>query len=260
MGTADTAQDGINANTPQTRRIELTPTQLTTDYQVAILSNVSGAPTTSDYQPSIAIVIDKALDGAGTVVDRSVSVSEPPGGYIQAIVAGPKEPLLATVADTPLDDGRGLQNSPLWRFIHLQRLADPTQPYNATTNPYLTIDSAPVGLNVFNGVANEVGIDEVVLQSNQRGNEFVDKQAALVLRAAVLQYGLYEHHVRTGWEPTPFQPKFVAFLWLFEHGTGSGWWCGRVYGNRSSASFFSGFEQNPYALADVEQPPLCRTA
>lgn len=38
-----------------------------------------------------------------------------------------------------------------FRMIHLQRLADPTQPFNANTNPYRTIDSMSVDLTAFNG-------------------------------------------------------------------------------------------------------------
>ncbi|HBJ34375.1 MAG TPA: hypothetical protein DDZ51_06345 [Planctomycetaceae bacterium] len=35
--------------------------------------------------------------------------------------------------------------------IFLQRLADPTQPWNVTTNPYITVDSMTLDLTVFNG-------------------------------------------------------------------------------------------------------------
>lgn len=34
--------------------------------------------------------------------------------------------------------------------VHLQRLANPTKPWNPTTNPYLTVDSMPVDLTVVN--------------------------------------------------------------------------------------------------------------
>ncbi|HWA99747.1 MAG TPA: hypothetical protein VG713_14690 [Pirellulales bacterium] len=38
-----------------------------------------------------------------------------------------------------------------YKTVFLQRLADPTQPYNDTSNPYLTIDWMPIDLTVFNG-------------------------------------------------------------------------------------------------------------
>ena len=37
-----------------------------------------------------------------------------------------------------------------YAVIHLQRLADPSQPWNADSNPYLTIDCMPVDLTVVN--------------------------------------------------------------------------------------------------------------
>jgi hypothetical protein len=37
------------------------------------------------------------------------------------------------------------------RTVFLQRLADPTQPFNAQTNPYITVDWMPIDLTVFNG-------------------------------------------------------------------------------------------------------------
>jgi hypothetical protein len=43
---------------------------------------------------------------------------------------------------------------PRFRVALLQRLADPTRPWNATTNPYLTIDSQAIDLTVFNGEEN----------------------------------------------------------------------------------------------------------
>ena len=39
---------------------------------------------------------------------------------------------------------------PHYRTAFLQRLADPTMAWNATTNPYLTVDAMPIDLNVYN--------------------------------------------------------------------------------------------------------------
>lgn len=40
-----------------------------------------------------------------------------------------------------------------FRSVFLQRLANPLAPYNAKTNPYITVDWSPVDLTVFNGEA-----------------------------------------------------------------------------------------------------------
>jgi hypothetical protein len=69
------------------------------------------------------------------------------------------------VIDKPLD---AKNNPDLWnqvlgrnitvtrfRMVHLQRLADPTRPYDKVLNPYLTIDSMPVDLTSFNGLSTE---------------------------------------------------------------------------------------------------------
>ena len=50
------------------------------------------------------------------------------------------------------DDGL----KPGYRTIHLQRLANPMLPFNATTNPYRTIDSSSMDLFVYNGAEPEV--------------------------------------------------------------------------------------------------------
>ncbi len=38
-----------------------------------------------------------------------------------------------------------------YKYVLLQRLADPSRPYNETTNPYRTVDWMPIDLTVFNG-------------------------------------------------------------------------------------------------------------
>ena len=44
--------------------------------------------------------------------------------------------------------------------LHLQRLANPGAPWNATTNPYVTVDSMPVDLTVVNTGTNGSNFDE----------------------------------------------------------------------------------------------------
>jgi hypothetical protein len=65
-----------------------------------------------------------------------------------------------TMPDQPFDEMAGMPledflktGSPaaFRRSAFLQRLADPTQPWNGTTNPYLTVDWTTIDLTVFNG-------------------------------------------------------------------------------------------------------------
>ena len=70
-----------------------------------------------------------------------------------------------TAKDEPLDISRdripNVNNEPLLGTIEdycsalLQRLADPTKPYNAVTNPYRTVDWLPIDLTVFSGEDRE---------------------------------------------------------------------------------------------------------
>ncbi len=109
---------------------------------------------------------------------RSLSVSDldgvgPDGGYLSVVqneglglaAMQPEDGTALLVArDTPLD---GIQpndddRNAIWtngvtdgfRVLYLQRLADPTQEFDATTNPYLTIDTMDVDLFAFNGLTN----------------------------------------------------------------------------------------------------------
>ena len=57
------------------------------------------------------------------------------------------------VIESPLqiNDWMGLGTYPDAVAVFLQRLADPTRPWHVDDNPYLTVDSAPIDLTVFNG-------------------------------------------------------------------------------------------------------------
>ena len=74
-----------------------------------------------------------------------------------------------------------------YRVVHLQRLANPLQPFDIVLNPYLTVDSMSVDLTVFNGVTSKTepnaSIPEFRLASRQRGNNakpidptFIDRE------------------------------------------------------------------------------------
>ncbi|NQU11189.1 hypothetical protein HQ590_10390, partial [bacterium] len=120
------------------------------------------------------VVVDSVRDPTGNPGDpglpRRMSVSEPAGGYPNTLAGGTYNAVseryevggAPVVADEPLDS---LLNPGEWpklaqditttrhRIIHLQRLANPLQPYDDVTNPYRTIDSMGVDLTAFNGVS-----------------------------------------------------------------------------------------------------------
>ena len=153
----------------ETRRIVLLPSAA--GNQVHICSNVpghatanadvapyptlpnqppTGSPDDNDLLPALAIAVDQP---------RSLSISEPLAGYPSAgfDTLTSCEGTYGTVRDKPLDltnDGRLMKNqTTTWGMVHLQRLANPTLPYDPFTNPYRTTDSQRCDLTSFNGVA-----------------------------------------------------------------------------------------------------------
>ncbi len=176
-GTADRGQDGgTNASIGATRRIVLTPSNDVVTPLSVVFSNyatIPDPPATAYLRP-LSVVIDQAVD-AGVPVNRSVSISEPVTGYTGVAPAtAPNEPLMTTIQDEPLDNNVATNpvapvNQQVFRYVHLQRLADPTRAFDQYTNPYRTIDTAPIALSVFNGVAQEPGVTHTGLATWQRG-------------------------------------------------------------------------------------------
>ncbi len=104
---------------------------------------------------------------------ENLNVSEPDGGYSAAVTAagftlGAANIVDATygnftesvitngaaeIMDTPLDQTTYASNGTRdrFRYVHLQRLANPMVGWDAETNPYRTVDTLPVDLHVFNG-------------------------------------------------------------------------------------------------------------
>ncbi len=115
-------------------------------------------------QNATAVIIDTvAGKAAGHDVPR-LSISEPDGGYPAADAGGmaydPATNGYTQPYDKPLDVGKPLETEIATsgrhdevKVVHLQRLANPLLPYDATANPYLTIDSMPVDLTTFNGIS-----------------------------------------------------------------------------------------------------------
>ena len=120
-------------------------------------------PTGGNLRRFPAFAIDQVRENGGAPVARSLSLTEPLGGYVGESDIG------AIVFDVPFDLTNdliidGLRTEPMninsvtltgQRVVHLQRLADPSRPFDAATNPYRTVDSSFVDITFFNGVSAE---------------------------------------------------------------------------------------------------------
>lgn len=196
---------------PDLNQVEIrnnrTPPALTTDpYTVDPMHGSSPPPPSSppDAQPAIAVPVDYVMAAQNTIRRRnrvrgtttspsgttyeygdiSLSISEPCGGYddtgfVETAAASEGEfqdPATHTTLakDEPLDWNtlpRTSQTLHDRRRIHLQRLANPLAPYDADTNPYLTIDVMPADLTVFNGVDAAIGPGPTQFGCYQRGTD-----------------------------------------------------------------------------------------
>jgi hypothetical protein len=149
-----------DGNLAKTRRIVLTPDSdpNSASDQVGVFCNkyTDGNPLTgqnelpiTSIKPPVAVVVD---------LPRQLNVSEPVNGY----------PAIPPIGDSPFDFTSGdpalmlnKGTTPNYKVVHLQRLADPSKPYNNNAsgsvanmkayNPYVTIDSQVIDLTVFNG-------------------------------------------------------------------------------------------------------------
>ncbi len=129
----------------------------------------------SDAQPVVAIAVDQAVGYPaggpnGYPYGRSLAISDPAAGYgtpAAALTPASTMVLLSgnteeeTVFSPPLSLPADSANPYLpaanmtvqsHHVVYLQRLANPQLPWNATTNPYRTIDQMTTDLTVFNGV------------------------------------------------------------------------------------------------------------
>ncbi|WP_417732944.1 hypothetical protein [Rosistilla oblonga] len=120
--------------------------------------NVSEPFTDTNYY---AMPRYQTLDGAGTagvVYDvrdgyRTYESKDDPSLGIGQPRDLPEDlRVAASIANLPRDgDNPGVGDYDNYRTAYLQRLADPTKPYDSETNPYRTIDWLPIDLTVFNG-------------------------------------------------------------------------------------------------------------
>lgn len=166
-----------DAELKTTRRFVLNPTAAAGAAKFQVLSNGHTAQPEPNYatqvQPVVPVVVNKAVTAMGAAPER-FTFSEPVGGYTlgshqkSAELPGGLVPLqnstttMPTPIDVPLDlkrtdidDGEELYKDGVlkqWRFVHLQRLANPLQPWNKYSNPYLTIDTIGSDIYCFNGI------------------------------------------------------------------------------------------------------------
>ncbi len=145
--------------------------------QVRYNSDGSGANElpAGRYKPPMAVLIDQPAD-------RRMSVTEPPDGYT-GVNWDPNTQTYNPPYDEPFDQAPELKKTgmtPRYKLVHLQRLANPLEPFDPVRNPYRTVDSAPLDLFAYNGwdpagdAATEPGIQvdaEPVFHSRERGDD-----------------------------------------------------------------------------------------
>lgn len=119
---------------------------------------IPAMPVAGDLPVAHAIIMEKP--GERLV---NFSISEPTDGYSgpgwnETTPPGDDIGVFNPPLDTPLDVAPELtQNTTTkdYKFVHLQRVANPLANYDAVTNPYLTVDSMGFDLTSFNGVASD---------------------------------------------------------------------------------------------------------
>jgi len=141
------------------RRIELTQNPSPSVKQVAVYSaGGNDEIPAGSAQPPAAVVINQP---------HRLNISQPDDGYTNVDpLSQPYAP--ATGYQKPYDEPLDKREDNNWseykqnqtlskhKVIYLQRLANPLLPFNATTNPYRTIDAMAVDLTTFNGVTDDV--------------------------------------------------------------------------------------------------------
>ncbi len=101
-------------------------------------------------RPNTGLNISIPINGYGVVANASTNDPDDPSIQYTDKFSPP--------LDSPLDgvQMRQLGTRPNYRTVYLQRLADPTRAYDGpsgtNTNPYISVDSAPIDLTVFNSV------------------------------------------------------------------------------------------------------------
>ena len=164
----------------------------------------------STRQASIVFIDQASVVSPTGVADtrgpRKFSLTDPRDGYPEPETLIPDGGIYDNPSSTPLDriDGEHINDldlpailpggdgmTPSFRFIRLQRLANPLMPWNAVENPYLTIDTMEADLISFNGAAESVsgfpnnGLDPAPFMDARGGpavshERFGDQQTEIV--------------------------------------------------------------------------------
>ena len=164
LGRQQSHMENTAVNTAVTRRIELdTNTR-------EIVVHPSGMPE-ERFSATVLPMVGPFNPDNGVVADRSLGLTDPILGYPPSIpdpdgegrvFVDPMDGTTEIILDEPADFSNALYEEILSEdgllsgayFVRLQRLADPTSPWNFTTNPYLDVDSAGCDLFTFNGIDN----------------------------------------------------------------------------------------------------------
>ena len=163
----------------ETTRLSINVTDMNTGE--ATVTRFTGSTQDSNRATSIVFVDEASLVSQNGTADppepRKFSLTDPKEGYPDMDSAGmalvdiPDGAMYPTPFPTPLDrvDGEHINAedlgailpmnagiTPNFRFIRLQRLANPLVAWDANTNPYLTIDTMEADLISFNGADENV--------------------------------------------------------------------------------------------------------
>ena len=193
------------------RRIELRPSRDPDGSFLRVVNNRDDEVNTQDIRPVVAIVVDRTRHG-----QYGYSLTTPSRGYPNTVRSGSSTSVFSQAAangegaynppiDTPLDRTRGhefdylnhTQTLTNFRVIHLQRLADPTANFQSRENPFLTIDTMPVDLTVYNGITDSKKdpadkSNSVMFESRERG-EIANKDHPAKDAKGVRIVDLYSH-------------------------------------------------------------------
>lgn len=139
-------------------------------YNNGSTNDLEALTTANQIKTPVVAVIDR-VDVGGSPQSRRLSVSEPRDGYPSVDYAGVnitaddqytapyprpldrfEQNMTSTVTPDSWSTIRKDGTTPNFRFIHLQRLANPMIPWHETRNPYRTVDSSPIDLTTFNGL------------------------------------------------------------------------------------------------------------
>ncbi|MGI9516624.1 MAG: hypothetical protein ACR2NP_06255, partial [Pirellulaceae bacterium] len=185
----------------------------------------AGSPdATETVYECIAIPIDASASPTAPTVEitRSLGVSDPTDGYYAYETLADVTPVadgyeLLSSRGTPFDEDPVIHtdaidltavttNGPSFNFrsVYLQRLANPALPWDAVTNPYLTIDRQSIDLTAFNGAIaadasypNTMDAPTQIFASNERGRTNNPDLSSVASSAVQLRRVLWKEEAQT---------------------------------------------------------------